>query len=119
MLAAAAPMRRVIVLTVLFFAGLALGIYQPVEGKPKRKGRRAASSQVCQTDADCALVTDGCCNCNEGGKQRAIMSRSRAAYEKRRKSICRQIMCPAIMSEDASCVAGHAICKDGGCTLGL
>jgi hypothetical protein len=117
MLAAAAPMRRVIALTALFFAGLALGIYQPVEGKPKR--RRASSTESCRVDSDCALVTDGCCNCNEGGKQRAILSRGRKAYEKRRKSICQQIMCPALMSEDASCVAGHAICKDGGCDMGL
>jgi hypothetical protein len=119
MLAAVAPMRRVIALTVLFFAGLALGVHQPVEGKPKQKARRAASGEVCRADADCALVTDGCCNCNQGGKQRAILSRGRSAYEKRRKSICQQIMCPALMSEDPSCVAGHAVCKDGACTLGL
>jgi hypothetical protein len=112
-------MRRVIALTVLFFAGVAVGVYHPVEGKPRRKARRAAAGEVCRADADCALVTDGCCGCNEGGKQRALATRARTAYEKRRRSLCNQIMCPTLMSEDASCVAGHAICKDGQCTLGL
>ena len=67
---------------------------------------------------DCVLVTDGCCGCNEGGKQRAIPARARDGYEKKRKAVCRKTMCPALMSEDPTCLAPHAVCKAGTCGLG-
>jgi hypothetical protein len=110
--------RWVIALCAFFLAGAVLGT--SVEGKPRRgKGKRALAGDMCRTDVDCALVTDGCCSCNEGGKQRAVAAKSRRAYEKRRREVCKQIMCPALMSEDPSCVAPRAVCKDGICALGI
>jgi hypothetical protein len=84
------------------------------EGKGKKA---AAPAAECQADTDCVLVTDGCCGCNEGGKQRAIPKRARDAYEKKRKAICKNNMCPQLMSEDATCV-GRAVCKEKTCALG-
>jgi hypothetical protein len=85
----------------------------PAAGKPKRA---APDTAECHADTDCVLVTDGCCGCNEGGKQRAVPVKARDAYEKKRKSICKQTMCPQLMSEDQSCV-GHAVCKEKTCAL--
>jgi hypothetical protein len=111
--------RWAIVLTGLVVIGALVLSLGAVEAKPRKRGKRAASADICKVDADCALVVDGCCGCSSGGKQRAVLTRARPSYEKRRKTMCRQIMCTALMSEDPSCVAGHAVCKDGGCTLGL
>jgi hypothetical protein len=113
--------RRVIALVAVFCLGALLCGYGAVEAKPRKRAKRAATptAEVCKVDADCALVVDGCCGCNAGGKQRAVLTAARKNYEKKRKVKCRQTMCPALMSEDPSCVAGHAICKEGSCTLGL
>jgi hypothetical protein len=89
------------------------------DGAPKKvKSPAKKAAAECQADTDCVLVPDGCCGCNEGGKQRAIPGRARDGYEKKRKAVCRTAACPALMSEDASCVTGHPVCKAGKCTLG-
>jgi hypothetical protein len=118
---AARSMQRIIVIVGLFCLGVLLASDQPALGKPARKKRPHAAAQVtvCKVDSDCALVTDGCCNCNQGGKQRVVFAKARVSYEKKRKARCRKTMCTALMSEDPSCVAGSAVCKDGTCTLGL
>ncbi|HXU81802.1 MAG TPA: hypothetical protein VN914_10425 [Polyangia bacterium] len=89
-----------------------------LSGAPAQgKGKKAVDTAECHEDADCVLVTDGCCGCNEGGKQRAIPKKARDNYEKKRKSICKQTMCPQLMSEDQTCV-GRAVCKEKTCALG-
>jgi hypothetical protein len=103
-------MRMVTVTVALFLAGasaLAAG-----------KTSKAKTAPACRADADCVLVTDGCCGCNEGGKQRAIPAKAREGYEKKRHAACHNTMCPALMSEDPSCVVAHAVCKEGTCGLG-
>src|SRR4051812_48807868 len=95
-----------VTLVGLVVIGAVLFCYGAVEAKPRKAGgKRVGSADICKVDADCALVVDGCCGCNAGGKQRAVLTRARPSYEKRRKAMCRQIMCPALMSEDPSCVA--------------
>ena len=97
--------------TVVGFAAL-LGA-RDATGVPRK-----APPVQCHLDSDCALVPDGCCGCNEGGKQRAIPAAARDTYERKRKTACRNSACPALMSEDASCVSPHAVCKEGKCGLG-
>jgi hypothetical protein len=101
---------------MLALAGLAAVLLTgfTAESKPKPK----AADAECKTNADCTLVTDGCCSCTEGGKQRAIPARAKDGYEKKRKAICRKTLCPQLMSEDPTCVSGHAVCKEGTCGLG-
>jgi hypothetical protein len=99
-------------------AGLALWLTASADARPARKGKPpAAEPAACQKDEDCALVTDGCCGCHEGGKQRAIPVKAREAYEKKRKALCKETACPALMSEDPTCEK-RAVCKEGACTLG-
>jgi hypothetical protein len=80
------------------------------------KGKKPAETAECHEDTDCVLVTDGCCGCNAGGKQRAIPKNARDAYEKKRQGMCKKTMCPQLMSEDPSCV-GRAVCKEKMCAL--
>jgi hypothetical protein len=90
-----------------------------VDGAPRKaKSPARGAAAECQADTECVLAPDGCCGCNEGGKQRALPARARDAYEKKRKAVCRNSACPALMSEDASCVSGHPVCTAGKCTLG-
>jgi hypothetical protein len=92
--------------------GACLLVGTPAQGK----GKKAVDTAECHEDTDCVAVTDGCCGCNEGGKQRAIPKRARDAYEKKRQNICKKTMCPQIMSEDQTCV-GRAVCKEKSCAL--
>src|SRR5437868_335577 len=75
------------------------------QARAKKAPARAktAATAECQADTECVLVADGCCGCSEGGKQRAVPRKGRDAYEKKRKAVCRETMCPQLMSEDPSC----------------
>ena len=54
-------------------------------GRGRGKAAAAASGSAdCKVDSDCALVTDDCCSCKQGGKQRAIPKKDKAKYEKER-----------------------------------
>jgi hypothetical protein len=85
----------------------------PAQGKPKKAAPDVAE---CHDDTDCVLVSEGCCGCNEGGKQRAVPKKARDGYEKKRQAMCKKTMCPQLMSEDKTCEA-RAVCKDKMCAL--
>jgi hypothetical protein len=110
--------RRGIGLAGLFCVCSFLCLDRAVQGKPGQAPAKPSPPSVCKVDRDCVLVVDGCCSCTEGGKQRAVPVAARSSYESRRKAMCRQTMCPALMSEDPSCLASRAVCKDGACALG-
>jgi hypothetical protein len=76
----------------------------------------AASADDCKKDADCVAVVDDCCSCSQGGKQRAIPKKDKAAYEKDRKKRCDGTACTDVMSQDATC-AQRAFCAAGICEL--
>jgi hypothetical protein len=109
-------------LVASFFVA-SLGGAPLAEAKKGREGRAgkgkasAASAADCKTDADCVVVTDDCCPCSEGGKQRAIPKKERAAYEKDRRKRCQGTMCTEAFSQDASC-SQRAMCGAGICELG-
>jgi hypothetical protein len=77
----------------------------------------AAGAADCKTDADCVLVSDDCCPCSEGGKQRAIPKKEKASYEKDLRKRCTGTMCTEVMSQDPSC-SRRAFCGAGICELG-
>jgi hypothetical protein len=104
-------MRSFLVGVVFVAAGFVLGT--AAQGKPKKA---APDTAECHDDTECVLVTDGCCGCNEGGKQRALPKNARESYEKKRQAICKKTMCPQLMSEDKTCEA-RAVCKNKVCAL--
>ena len=78
----------------------------------------AAAASACQVDSDCVLVPDDCCGCTGGGKQRALPRKDKDGFERARQARCADTLCPAVMSQDPSCAATSAVCKEGKCTLG-
>jgi hypothetical protein len=96
---------------VLVTAGLVLAL---ASGAAAKKGAAAA----CQVDSDCVLVPDDCCGCTGGGKQKAIYKKDRASSERARQGRCAGTLCVEVMSQDPSCAATSAVCREGQCTLG-
>jgi hypothetical protein len=76
------------------------------------------AAAVCQANSDCVLVPADCCGCTGGGKQKAVSKKDRAGSEKARRARCAGTLCAEVMSQDPSCAATSAICKEGKCTLG-
>jgi hypothetical protein len=74
---------------------------------------------ACRVDSDCVLVPDDCCGCPGGGKQKALPKKDKASYQRARQARCADTLCPAVMSQDPSCAATSAVCKEAQCTLGL
>jgi hypothetical protein len=67
---------------------------------------------TCKNDADCELVNEACCGCNEGGKRIAVLK----GQAPRRN--CEGTMCPQMISNDPSCLGvARAYCKAGKCEL--
>ena len=87
------------------------------EARRRRAKAPAAAAVDCKKDADCAAVVDDCCSCSEGGKQRAIPKKDRAAYEKDRHKRCEGTACTEVMSQDATCEQ-KPFCAAGICELG-
>lgn len=93
---------------------VAAGLVSPVAPGAAAKGAAVA----CQVDSDCVLVPDDCCGCTGGGKQRALPKKDKAGYERARQARCAGTLCAAVMSQDPTCAATSAVCKEGKCTLG-
>jgi hypothetical protein len=71
-----------------------------------------AVASACKSDADCELVDEGCCGCNEGGKRIAVLKGQAP------KRNCEGTMCPQMISNDPSCLGvARAYCKAGKCEL--
>jgi hypothetical protein len=83
----------------------------------KARSKAPAQKEDCKTDADCVLVADDCCSCQQGGKARAIPKKQKDAYEKDRKKRCADTACTEMMSTDPSCSA-KPFCGAGICELG-
>ncbi|HVV16588.1 MAG TPA: hypothetical protein VHH90_05230 [Polyangia bacterium] len=105
-----------IVLSAL--GGASFGAPFLAQAKHARARKKAAAETAdCKTDKDCVLVTDECCPCSQGGKQRAIPKKEKDAYEKDRKKRCTDTACTEQVSTDASC-SQKAFCGAGICELG-
>ena len=70
----------------------------------------AQAISACKSDADCELVDETCCNCNEGGRRIAVLKGHAP------KRDCSGIMCPQMMSNDPSCLPqARAYCRASKC----
>jgi hypothetical protein len=105
----------------LVLASLLIALFGFGLGAEAKRARRAkpapAATGDCKTDADCVLVPDDCCTCEQGGKQHAIPKKQKDGYEKDRKKRCAKTECIEMMSQDPSC-SQHAFCGAGICELG-
>jgi hypothetical protein len=101
---------------VIAVAAAGFGLSFAAEAAKKTKGKGKADTVDCKTDKDCVAVTDECCSCNQGGKQRAIPKKQMEAYEKDRKKRCTDAACTEMMSTDPSC-SQQPFCAAGICEL--
>jgi len=89
-------------------------------GAAAKKGKAKAApaeARDCKIDKDCVAVTDDCCPCSQGGKQRAIPKKQKDGYEKDRKKRCADTACTEMMSTDSTCTQ-EPVCNAGICELG-
>ena len=97
----------------LLLIALALGCSTQKTPAPMHNDAAAptpVASSACKSDADCELVDETCCNCNEGGRRIAVL-RGHAP-----KRDCSGIMCPQFVSHDPTCLPQtRAYCKAGKC----
>jgi len=79
-------------------------------------GGAAKKIAECKTAADCAVEPDGCCDCANGGKQRAIAKARAAASKQERAKHCADTMCTMMLSTDPTC-GMRADCVSGACVM--
>ena len=72
-------------------------------------------NSACETDADCALVPQGCCGCERGGSSIAILLANKASYMARRNNRCSSQSSSQCSSLN-SC-SGVAKCENSGCIV--
>ena len=107
--------RYLIVVAVIGVACLGFSV-----GAAAKKGKAKAApaeTRDCKVDKDCVAVSDDCCPCSQGGKQRAIPKKQKDAYEKDRKKRCTDTACTEMMSTDPTCTQ-EPVCNAGICELG-
>jgi hypothetical protein len=111
--------RSSFVLAMAALIGLLVGAGWRAEAKRARGGKAPAASSTddCKKDSDCVLVTDECCSCSQGGKQRAIPKKQKDTYEKERKKRCADTACTEMESTDPTCTQ-QPFCGAGICELG-
>ncbi len=59
----------------------------------------------CSQDSDCVSVKAGCCGCNAGGTNISINKNYKKEWESKLLEECKNLFCPAVMSDDPSCFA--------------
>lgn len=57
----------------------------------------------CINDSDCIKTSKDCCGCNAGGEATAINKNFENDWKSKSAKDCKEIMCPAVMSNDPSC----------------
>jgi hypothetical protein len=111
-----APRWSRVALFAALVAGAALVGTRGAEAKRAHAKSPDAGSADCKKDEDCVAVVDDCCPCSQGGKQRAIPKKGKAAYEKDRHKRCEGTACTEVMSQDPSCEQ-KPFCAAGICEL--
>ena len=71
----------------------------------------------CSNDGDCILAANGCCSCNSGGEQTAINRKSLEALKDRRRVVCADVGCLAVINDSPNCRAKEALCVNGTCEV--
>jgi|GEM_PF-6307345 hypothetical protein len=74
------------------------------------------SLKICNKDSDCVKVNADCCGCTAGGKATTLAMKSEKVWQQTLDVKCKDIMCPAVMSQDWSCFV-EPKCIKNKCTL--
>lgn len=71
--------------------------------------------QKCASDAECTLTPFHCCPCEHSGKLVAVNRTAVPQIVQRRSAVCPDYVCAQVVSDDASCAATRAVCREGMC----
>lgn len=88
---------------------------QPASAAPEPGVNVLDEERRCSSDAECTLTTVDCCGCDALGKQTGVRKDRLAALTERRRPICSVVSCAQAISDDPSCTATKAVCRDGMC----
>lgn len=69
----------------------------------------------CDQDSDCVSVKADCCGCTAGGKAIALNKAHQNGWLENLG--CKDTMCPAVMSNDSSCINKEPKCENNKCKL--
>lgn len=86
------------------------------------KGMKSAMirdvQRKCTVDADCGIVREHCCSCNEGGKRVGIAMSHKFSVAESRLIKCKKVICPQRVSESPTCDReAKAVCNNGMCEV--
>lgn len=70
---------------------------------------------TCTRDEECELTDFHCCNCTAGGRMAAVRADALPDVLKRRGITCPEYACPQVVSDDPTCAAERAVCREGKC----
>jgi hypothetical protein len=73
-----------------------------------------APYQACATDADCTWITNGCCDCANGGTEIAVARGQEAAFRARFE--CTNLPCTTI-GRTPECGTGTVACERARCVF--
>lgn len=109
---------RVFSFSLILFFGMACSgtktVSPPVTKSVKSQATNTRTAD-CKTDADCVLIDETCCGCNQGGKKIAVNKTHADNLKITRKDSCLQTVCMQMISNDPSCKQHHAKCVDNNC----
>ena len=75
-----------------------------------------AGALACASEADCALVPDGCCDCANGAALKPARRRDEAKLRAAQAGACKDVMCTMMAATDRLCGKRPA-CVRGTCTV--
>lgn len=70
---------------------------------------------TCTRDEECELTAFHCCNCGGGGRMAAARSDALPEVLRRRGIVCAEYACAQVVSDDPTCSAERAVCREGKC----
>lgn len=83
--------------------------------KKMRAALISDDEKQCTKDDECELTSFHCCNCTAGGRMAAVSKEKVPDVLKRRGVVCEEYACAQVISDDPSCGATRAVCREGKC----
>lgn len=75
------------------------------------------SNSSCETKSDCTLIKMDCCDCNHGGRLKAVSLSQAKKIKTQNIAKCTDKACLAIISDHWSCLRGMSDCIQNECKL--
>ena len=88
---------------------------RPVAAASENVVTATLEDRRCTSDRECTLTTVECCGCQSLGANTGVRKDRLASLAERRTPTCAATNCAMAMSQDPTCSATRAVCRDGLC----